>query len=77
MAELIHLYYYKDNIIINNFIDDNSSILAFDKASIENEFKNIFNDEEARDFYTLFASIRTAKSKDKNEQINEIKKAFK
>lgn len=67
----------KDKITINNCIDDNSSILAFDKSSIENEFKNNFNDKKKRDFYTLFAPIKAVNSKNKEDQIKNIKKAFK
>lgn len=67
---------YKENININNSLKDSSSILAFDKSSLQGEFKNLFNSEELSKFETFYAPISAKYSNWNKDQIAEIEMAF-
>lgn len=66
----------RENMAIKNTLEDNSSILAFDKASIEGEFSKIFDEKKKKEFETLFAPVPAAESTNKEDQIKKITEAF-
>ncbi|MBU5668451.1 DUF4300 family protein [Peptoniphilus sp. MSJ-1] len=67
----------RENIKINRKLEDNSSILAFDKASIESEFSDDFDETKKSEFQTLFAPVPAAESANKDDQIKKIEETFK
>lgn len=67
---------YKDNMSINNSVKDSSSILAFDKSSLQGEFKSLYKEDELGKFETLYAPITAKYSTWKKDQIAEIEMAF-
>ncbi len=52
---------------------ENSSILIFDKSSIDNFPNKIFSNDEKQKFYTFFGGIKTPLTEDKNVHIKNIK----
>lgn len=67
---------YKDDMNINNSIKDTSSILAFDKNALQNEFRNLFTEDEISKFETLFSPVAAKYSNWNKDQIAEIEMAF-
>lgn len=63
------------NIEIKRVKSDNTSTLDFDKSSLENEFPELFTNDETTKFETYFAPVKAKISTDKKDQIAEIKKA--
>lgn len=67
---------YKDKLDINHNYTDSSSVLAFDKNSLQNDFKNLFTNEELSKFETLYAPVPAKYSNWNKDQIAEIEMAF-
>ncbi|MBS9784114.1 DUF4300 family protein [Candidatus Gracilibacteria bacterium] len=68
---------FKDLVNIENLTDKASLILNFDKSSIDNFPKKIFDETEKKKFLTFFAGIPTPLTKDKQVHLKNIKKYFK
>lgn len=67
----------KDSIYIGKPDTENSSELFFDKNALENSPKELFNQEEEKEFLTLYSFIPTENTKDISVHVKNIKEDWK
>lgn len=64
----------RDSINIGEKVEDKTSVLAFDKSSLEES--KLFSDDDMKKFESFYAPIAAADSADPSDQVEAIKKAL-
>lgn len=64
----------RDSINIGEKVEDKTSVLAFDKSSLEES--KLFSDDDMKKFESFYAPIAAADSTDADKQVEAIKKAL-
>lgn len=64
----------RDSINIGEIVEDKTSVLAFDKSSLDES--KLFSDEDMKKFESFYAPITAAESADADKQVEVIKKTL-